>query len=386
MKLAASSVLLICAAAQAQHLRMIGPLPNWVVGLTDNGQCIYGFVFYGGAWRWTPHAGVETFPNLPNLDFPWVSAASADGSVLVGFSSWSSYGYPIATRWDDGQPGEQSPSEHAQATAVSADGSIVAGEASGMPIRWTNNGHQTLPLSVQWSSAAATAITPDGSIVVGLANTPSARILFRWAPPAGHELLATLPLLNVNAPAVSADGNVIVCSAEGEIRRWTPAGGLQSLGALPGRDRSAALDMDHSGDLIVGTAYTDGMPSIAIVWTAKTGIIPMREYLGHHGIQTAGWNFGAAIGVSGDGLTIAGYGSFAGQGGVWIATLPGGACYANCDASTTAPILNVGDFACFVTRFAAGDPYANCDQSTAAPVLNLADFTCYLQRFAGGCP
>jgi photosystem II stability/assembly factor-like uncharacterized protein len=61
-------------------------------------------------------------------------------------------------------------------------------------------------------------------------------------------------------------------------------------------------------------------------------------------------------------------------------------CYANCDNSTSAPVLNVADFTCFLQRFAAADPYANCDSSTAAPVLNVADFTCFLQKVAAGCP
>lgn len=30
--------------------------------------------------------------------------------------------------------------------------------------------------------------------------------------------------------------------------------------------------------------------------------------------------------------------------------------------------------------------YAHCDGSTAAPVLNVLDFTCYMGRFAAGCP
>jgi hypothetical protein len=70
------------------------------------------------------------------------------------------------------------------------------------------------------------------------------------------------------------------------------------------------------------------------------------------------------------------------------AALPGGPapCYANCDGSTVAPVLNVGDFTCFLQRFAAGESYANCDASTVAPVLNVGDFTCFLQRFAAGCP
>jgi hypothetical protein len=61
-------------------------------------------------------------------------------------------------------------------------------------------------------------------------------------------------------------------------------------------------------------------------------------------------------------------------------------CYANCDGSTAAPLLNVSDLVCFMQRFAAGDSYANCDGSTAAPVLNANDFTCFLVSFAAGCP
>jgi hypothetical protein len=61
-------------------------------------------------------------------------------------------------------------------------------------------------------------------------------------------------------------------------------------------------------------------------------------------------------------------------------------CYANCDCSTILPTLNVGDFTCFLQRFAAGEPYANCDGSTVPPVLNVGDFTCFLENVAAGCP
>jgi hypothetical protein len=62
-----------------------------------------------------------------------------------------------------------------------------------------------------------------------------------------------------------------------------------------------------------------------------------------------------------------------------------GPCYANCDGSTTPPVLNVLDFTCFLQKFAAGDAYANCDASTTPPTLNVLDFTCFLQKFAAGC-
>lgn len=61
-------------------------------------------------------------------------------------------------------------------------------------------------------------------------------------------------------------------------------------------------------------------------------------------------------------------------------------CYANCDNSTIAPVLNVLDFSCFLNKFAAGDPGANCDGSTTPPVLNVLDFSCFLNQYAAGCP
>jgi hypothetical protein len=60
-------------------------------------------------------------------------------------------------------------------------------------------------------------------------------------------------------------------------------------------------------------------------------------------------------------------------------------CYANCDSSTTVPVLNANDFNCFLNAFAAGQSYANCDNSTTVPVLNANDFNCFLNSFAAGC-
>jgi hypothetical protein len=61
-------------------------------------------------------------------------------------------------------------------------------------------------------------------------------------------------------------------------------------------------------------------------------------------------------------------------------------CPANCDGSTSEPVLNVQDFGCFLNKFASGDAAANCDCSTAEPVLNVQDFACFLNQFAAGCP
>ncbi len=73
------------------------------------------------------------------------------------------------------------------------------------------------------------------------------------------------------------------------------------------------------------------------------------------------------------------------EGGFWSAPTASAACYANCDGSTIAPILNINDFNCFLNKFASSDPYANCDASTSQPILNINDFQCFVNRFAVGC-
>jgi hypothetical protein len=56
-------------------------------------------------------------------------------------------------------------------------------------------------------------------------------------------------------------------------------------------------------------------------------------------------------------------------------------CYPNCSPFGPPPPLNVNDFLCFQSRFAAGDPYANCDQSTTPPVLSVNDYLCFMRTF-----
>jgi hypothetical protein len=63
----------------------------------------------------------------------------------------------------------------------------------------------------------------------------------------------------------------------------------------------------------------------------------------------------------------------------------GGVCYANCDGSTTQPVLTGNDFQCFLASYAQGLSYANCDNSTSQPILNANDFLCFLNAFVAGC-
>ncbi len=61
------------------------------------------------------------------------------------------------------------------------------------------------------------------------------------------------------------------------------------------------------------------------------------------------------------------------------------ACYANCDGSTSNPLLTANDFQCFLNQYAAANPIANCDGSTGNPLLTANDFQCFLNKYAIGC-
>jgi hypothetical protein len=61
-------------------------------------------------------------------------------------------------------------------------------------------------------------------------------------------------------------------------------------------------------------------------------------------------------------------------------------CYANCDGSSTVPVLSVADYLCFLNRFRSGDSWANCDGSTSTPILTAGDFNCFQKKFVAGCP
>ncbi len=71
-------------------------------------------------------------------------------------------------------------------------------------------------------------------------------------------------------------------------------------------------------------------------------------------------------------------------GGFWYGVQPN-SCYANCDGSTSNPVLTANDFQCFLNAYSAGASYANCDGSTVNPTLTANDFQCFLNAYSAGC-
>jgi hypothetical protein len=139
----------------------------------------------------------------------------------------------------------------------------------------------------------------------------------------------------------------------------------------PGVYRATPLDPGQR--IPVGPGPTDG-PGFDMTWNTidnSGGPLQGGSYLldGTVGQPDAGL-------MTGNGFEL--------MGGYWALT-EAAPCYANCDSSSVAPVLNANDFQCFLNAFAQNLPYANCDNSTVAPVLNANDFQCFMNSFAIGC-
>jgi uncharacterized membrane protein len=189
------------------------------------------------------------------------------------------------------------------------------------------------------------------------------------------------------AYACSGSGQTIVGSGNsGAARafRWSAAG-MINLGVLYTGVESGAKAISGNGLATVG--YSDTFFGLrAAMWTPLGGVNSIPDLLAGYGIDLTGWTLLNASGVSTDGLTSAGTGSGPGGQLGWVGHLPVLPCLANCDGSSTPPVINAGDFTCFLNKFIAGDSTANCDGSTAPPILNINDLLCFLQRVAQGCP
>lgn len=249
-------------------------------------------------------------------------------------------------------------------------------------------------------SSGGQGVAPRGAAVVGYGWADLGYEPFLWTPAGGMQSLGDLPggahfgIANAITPDASVVVGLSSSEASGtgsEAFRWDRAFGLRSLGDLSGGIvQSQAQAVSADGWVVVGEATSD-LGREAFIWDPIHGTRNLRSVvIAEFGLEAAralaGWTLRTATAISADGTVIAGNGiNPLGQSEAWVArVMP--FCYANCDGSTVPPVLNVNDFACFLTAFATGSLYANCDGSTTAPAVNVADLICFNEKFASGCP
>jgi uncharacterized membrane protein len=343
------------------------------------------------AFRWLVGSGAAESLNIPPEYLSQEpNCVTATGSVISGQcrSATQSLGF----RWSTGGfttygflPGCNASSVYAisdtgqSATGISYDLLTGYGQpflcSGGQTLQGLNN----LPGG---NLGVGLGMSADGSVIVGSSGTAANQRAFRWTSANGLQQLPELPGQDESAATVvSIDGSTVAGRSGDTPFRWTAAGGVQSLGALPDMIGHEPCAMSSEGSVIAGIATDLDGNHFGWVWTAAGGIQFAEAYLAANGIVLPAVRITDVSGVSADGTRLAGNSI---QGG-WVAHLAA-PCGANCDGSTSAPVLNVLDFNCFLNRFSAGEPSANCDGSTSSPVLNVLDFNCFLNRFSAGCP
>jgi uncharacterized membrane protein len=278
------------------------------------------------------------------------------------------------------------------AYAISADGSVVVGEDETSTVlarsaRWVGTTNNLIPfLDGGGSFAYALGMTPDGATVVGQSDSNAGYQGFVWTAADGTVALQDLGSGGIfeftSANAISADAQVIVGSSDNGTGttacRWNSIGAVTSLGDLPGGSQfSEALAVNADGSVIVGRATPVGT-AIAAVWINSGSPQRLDTYLQSFGIDTTGWVLQRAAGVSADGKTIVGSGTFNGVVSAFRAYV-GDPCAGdlNLDGST-----DFGDFLLFFNGFDTGGLWADVDGDNE---VTFGDFLAFFNAFDTGC-
>ncbi len=340
-------------------------------------------------------------------DFVNIGGAHAAGVARWDGSFWSSLGagiggsgpagFPVVYAlcpFDDGS----GPALYVGGYFFSADGNPAACIA-----RWTGQAWQTLPGvgGSPFGVVYALAVHDDGhgpALYMGgqfsRAGGVEANNIARWNGTAWEPLAAGVSGVVFSLCSWHGPGPSVLCaggtfSAAGgnpafNIASWDGAGWSAlgaGLGTATAQVRGLATEHpDGSGALYAGGQFQVGSGANVGRWDGTAwmpvGIGTSSRVIA---LQSTTEAFGPALYAGGQFATAGGYTTpdFA----RWMCV----SCYANCDASTSTPILNVVDFGCFLNRFSAGDSYANCDASTTPPTLNVNDFICFVNSFVAGC-
>lgn len=277
-----------------------------VLSVSDNHAVAVGYSLASGvipaAVRWSSGTPAYLGANLANA-----SGVSGDGSVVTGHSI--TFGGPArAFRWTEGDGavdlGTIGGWSSSWGLAISHDGGTIVGECGSLSIsvprqafRWTAAGGMQPLISPSpfWPSTMATAVSADGSVIAGRAEVGdfsggSERGLFRWTLSGGIQYLGTLAPqpgafdYEVFARGMSASGDVIVGYTEDyssppfSMQRavyWSDGTGLvdltwhlAGLGLDLGPYRLLTADaVSPDGRTIAGLATTNGFDAVGYVVT-----------------------------------------------------------------------------------------------------------------------
>ncbi|CAB5087229.1 hypothetical protein D3OALGA1CA_652 [Olavius algarvensis associated proteobacterium Delta 3] len=284
---------------------------------------------------WSIEGGIERLDNLTGGTVRSDGVGiSADGYTVVGYirlPTSGSYYRDEPFRWTQERGMEKMYDLSGGAIAggfakdASADGSVIIGMSSGSTWRWSEG---EAPLFI--SDARPTALSNNGNAMVGQYNSEA----FRWTVTNGIEGLGFLADDGwwSSAGGISGDGKVVVGDSDsnysGEAFRWDSTKQMVGLGFLRANNyfSSGANDASHDGSVIVGASLAvlpnNRVVNEAFVWDENHG---MRYFQGileqYFNLDLSGWQLKWIYGVSDDGLSFVGHGDWNSEGLSWYAKI-----------------------------------------------------------------
>jgi uncharacterized membrane protein len=349
LTLVAFATLAYAPNASGQQLINLGSLPGshgWQPRRASaDGSVIVGTTFSNvhRALRWEAREySPATLIELPSLGSGIGAIAhgvSDDGSTTVGNTFDDKTG-TRAVYWLSNSTLRVLPplssSPQGMVFAANGNGTVLVGEAKNAQgdnhaVRWSlsNGGYIPLDLgrALGYRASAATDVSDDGSVIVGCNHQDFLSSAFKWTSTLGMVPIGTL-LGSSEASAVSGDGRVIVGSSVAATGwrafRWVESddggGTMQDLGVFSGAYYSFAYGVSSDGSMVVGECETP-TGSRACMWDHLTGMVDLNLLLPTFGIDLTGWVLKEAWGISGDGFTVIGSGTYNGVPAAWAAVI-----------------------------------------------------------------
>lgn len=331
-------------SAEFEGLPLTTSGTSHALGVSADGTTVVGYADPGSnneqPFRWTADSGLEVFPEIG-----FAEAASADGSMIAGSRKVNQTRLPYRWTRDDGFVTLELPEEKPTpdraftsgvASALSASGEIVVGSLfdtsdQQYPFRWSSNGMEVLALPADLNprkSANATAVSADGTVIAGvLADRPHFHV-FRWTESDGMVFIDDISSeVNTNLSDLSADGAVIVgwvsetTSDALHPLRWTLDEGLTIL-ELPFCARAYA-DATNADGTVVAVHCESAQDNDVYLWTPDGKLRSLSELLEAGGADLTGWELEVATAMSADAKVLVGNGwNPDGEKEAWIARLP----------------------------------------------------------------
>ncbi len=301
-------------------------------GISTNGNIIVGNAAGSGGFIWNTSTNATQL--FEQWSYPFGDAAdiSGDGTIITGTATFSD-GTKSAYRWtsvNGAQPiGILSGYDKSYGEAISADGTTIVGSCYSIgdgittfggetAFRWTQStGMVALGQIAGGSNSTATAVSSNGSVIAGYDSQLNQA--FRWTQETGMQTIGRLAgATDCTAIAISGDGSIIIGSSGTKAFKFTTEGGIQDLGNIEGATQASASGISEDGSIIVG--HTDAG---AFIWDASNGMRKISDLITSEGTDTSNWEITDATGVTTheNKIIISGYGIKNGQNEAFTATI-----------------------------------------------------------------